>query len=103
MQRRWISGTIFAVGFLGGFFWLMVLALGIIIDFYRLGFEFDSFEPEPKNAMAMLPPLVMAMVFYLISLFDVLIAQQRMRHTHQQKNMDLFSTEDSEIQRETSR
>lgn len=63
MQRRWIAGTIIAVGFLWGFCWLIALAMGTIIDFYRLGFEFDTFEPETPNAMAMLPPLVIAMVF----------------------------------------
>ena len=79
MQRRWLAGIIFAAGFLWGFFWLMVLAMGIITDFYKMAFEFETYEPTPVSPIAFIAPVAIATVFYLISLFDVFIAQQRNR------------------------
>jgi hypothetical protein len=92
MQKRWVAGVVFASGFLVGFFWLMVVALGIIISFYRMGFDSD-YEPETPNIMALLPPLAIAVVFYLMNLFDVVIAQLRIQ---QQTHTDLFTAENHE-------
>ncbi len=85
IQRRWIAGTVFAAGFLWGFCWVMVLAAGNIIDYYRLGFEFGTYEPDPTSPLAFVAPLAIAMVFYLVNLFDVLVAQQRIAHELQEE------------------
>lgn len=77
LQQRWVVGTLFLVGFLGGFFWLMALALGNIVDYYRLGFEFETYEPTPTDPAALLPPLIVAIVVYLANLIDVFAAQHR--------------------------
>lgn len=76
VQKRWIAGLVYGTGFLIGFFWIMAIALGVIYDFYKMAFDFDH-EPEPQNLMAMVLPLIIAIVFYVANLFDVLIAQQR--------------------------
>jgi len=89
MQRRWRAGIIFAAGFLWGFCWLMVLAMGIIIDFYKLAFEFETHEPNPVSPTAFIAPVAISTVFYLISLFDVSVAQQRNRP---QPNIDFITT-----------
>ena len=89
MQRRWLAGLIFAAGFLWGFFWLMVLAMGIITDFYKMAFEFETHEPNPVSPTAFITPVAISAVFYLISLFDVFIAQQRNRP---QPNIDFITT-----------
>ncbi len=77
MQRRWLAGLVFAAGFLWVFCWLMLVAGKIIVDFYRMGFEFETYEPATPNIMTFIPPLAIAGGFYLVNLFDVLIAQQR--------------------------
>ncbi len=77
MQRRGVAGTIFAAGFLAGFGWLMVLALGIIIDFYKMAFEFETHEPTAVSPAAFIAPLAICIGFYLASLIDVSAAQQR--------------------------
>ena len=77
MQKRWVAGSIFLIAFLGGFAWLMTLAIGNMVDYYRLGFEFETYEPNPTTATALLPPLAMAVGVYLANLVDVFAAQHR--------------------------
>ena len=96
MQKRWVAGIVYASGFLVGFCWLMVVALGIIIAYYRMAFDFD-YEPETPNIMAMLPPLAIAVMFYLANLFDVVIAQLRIQ---QQAIEDFLTTEHTEDPRD---
>lgn len=75
MQKRWMAGVIYAVGFIIGFCWFMVLAVKIIIDYYRIAFD-ANFQPENPDIMAMLPPFLIAMAFYVLNLIDVFLAQQ---------------------------
>ena len=77
LQKRWGVGALFFLGFLVGFFWLMGLALGNIVDYYRLGFEFETYEPSPTNPAALFPPLILAIAVYLANLIDVFAAQHR--------------------------
>ncbi len=77
LQKRWAVGALFFVGFLSGFFWLMALALGNIVDYYRLGFEFETYEPTPTDPAALLPPLILAIAVYVTNLVDVFTAQHR--------------------------
>ncbi len=89
MQRRWVAGIVFATGFLWGFCWLMLVAGKIIVDFYRMAFEFETYEPAAPNIMAFVPPLAIAAGFYLVNLFDVLIAQQRKARTKREEDYNL--------------
>ncbi len=57
------------------FVYVMVVAGKIIISYYRLGFEFDHYDPEPVNALQLLPPFGMALLIY--NIIDVFFAQQR--------------------------
>ncbi|MCK5676377.1 MAG: hypothetical protein KAH99_05130 [Verrucomicrobia bacterium] len=91
VQQRWAAGTVFAAGFIVGFCWFMAVALRIIIDFYRMGFDFNH-EPTAPNAMAMLPPLLVAGAFYLANLFDVLAAQFRIARMERERD---FANPDS--------
>lgn len=77
MQRRIVAGIVFMAGFLGGFFRLIWLAGKTIIAFYKLGFEFDTYEPAPVAPSSLIIPLAVAGIFYLMNLFDVVIARQR--------------------------
>ena len=81
MQQRWIAGVLFTAGFLWGFVWLMILAFGIIIDFYKMAFEFETYEPTSVSLSAFIAPLAISLIFYLINLFDVVFAQQRINRT----------------------
>jgi len=84
MQKRWSAGIVFTTGFLSGFVWLMLIAGKIIIGFYRMGFD-PGYEPDAPNAMAMLPPAAIAILFYLINLFDVFFAQQRIARAQREQ------------------
>jgi hypothetical protein len=77
MQRRWLAGAVFSSGFLSGFIWLMVLAAGIISDFYRMGFEFETFEPTPVSPTAFIAPLALCGGFYLANLIDIAFGKQK--------------------------
>ena len=76
------------MGFLWGFIWLMLVAGKIIISFYRMGFEFETYEPEPVKLSAFIAPLATASLFYLVNLFDVVIAQQRITRTKREENFN---------------
>jgi hypothetical protein len=91
VQKRWVAGTIFMVGFLCSFFWLLTIALQIIADYYRMGFDFN-YEPAPPDTTALLPPLLIALAFYLANLFDVLAAQLRIARMEREKH---FANPDS--------
>ena len=90
MQKRWAAGVVFATGFLVGFFRVMILAVGNIVDYYRMAFDFDGPAPDPNSPKTFITPLLIALVFYVINLFDVSAAQLRIQ---QQKNTDIFTTE----------
>ena len=92
MQGRWAAGLLFLSGFLIGFVWLMLIAGKIIFSYYRMAFEID-YEPETPNLMAMFPPIVIAVTFYLVNLFDVVIAQLRIQR---QASENLITTENTE-------
>ncbi|MBT8043077.1 MAG: hypothetical protein KJN98_07890, partial [Pontiella sp.] len=55
VQKRRVAGTMYAAGFLVGFFWIMFRALKILISFYRMAFE-SEYIPETPNIAALLPP-----------------------------------------------
>ena len=88
MQKRWVAGGIFAGGFLCGFVWLMILAIGIIIDFYRMAFEFDTYEPATPNLLGFVAPTLIAGAFYLASLLDVVLAQLRIARAKRSSALD---------------
>ena len=85
VQKRWLAGTVFVVGFLWGFCWLLLIAGRIIISFYRMAIEFDTYEPDAPNAAAILPPFAVALLFYLIGLIDTFVAQQRIAKGQREK------------------
>lgn len=78
-QKRWLAGIVFSGGFLVGFFWIMKLAILNIIELYSMAFSSDlSYEPTPVPLSEFVTPLIIVGVVYLISLFDVFLAQQKM-------------------------
>ena len=86
MQRRWAAGALFCVGFLATFVWFMVLAARIIISYYKLGMNFESTaEIEVISATTLLPAFGYAMLIYLINVFDVVIAQNRIKQAEREK------------------
>lgn len=77
-QKRWISGLIFSAGFLVGFVGVMKLAVRNIVELYSMAFSSDlSYEPTPVPLSAFITPLTIAALFWIISLFDVFLAHQR--------------------------
>ena len=91
MQRRWRAGLVYATGFLVGFIWLMAAAGKIIISYYRMAFD-SQYEPATPNLPAMLPPLAIALAFYLVNLFDILLAQLRI--SREIENSNSFTSPD---------
>ena len=77
LQRRWRTGVVFMLGFFTAFAWVMTLALQNIIGYYRLAFEFDTYEPEPVGILNLLPAFGIALLIYLANVIDVFIAQNR--------------------------
>lgn len=49
VQRRWLAASAYLLFFFAAFVDVMVTAGKIIASYYRMGFEFDTYEPEPVN------------------------------------------------------
>lgn len=77
MQRRWLAGSFFMAGFLGGFSWVMFAALRIIAAYYSMAFDIDAEMPDNIESTALIPPLILAVVFYVLNLFDMAAQNNR--------------------------
>ena len=77
VQKRWRTGSAYLLCFLATFMYVMLAAGKTIISYYRLGFEFDTYEPEPISMLNLLSPFGLALLIYLANLIDVSIAQKR--------------------------
>jgi hypothetical protein len=96
MQKRWLAGITFSVGFLVGFLWIMILAIQNIIELYSMAFSPNlSYEPTPLPLTAFIEPLLIAGIVYFISLFDVFLAQQKIAsRLHEQEFLKANETSD---------
>lgn len=77
VQRRWKAGLVLLGGFLVGFCWVMVLAVGNIVSYYSLIATPDA-DPEATSPKAFILPICIAALFYFASLADVFRAHQCM-------------------------
>lgn len=85
-QKRWVPGLIFSAGFLVGFVGVMKLALRNIVELYSMAFSSDlSYEPTPVPLSAFVAPLSIAALAWIISLFDVFLAHQRISTAAREK------------------
>jgi hypothetical protein len=85
VQKRWGAGITYLLCFLAAFIYVMLAAGKIIISYYRLGFEFDTYKPEPVSMLNLLLPFGLAVLIYLANIMDVFIAQQRI-HSKQARD-----------------
>jgi TM2 domain-containing membrane protein YozV len=81
VQKRWIAGTLFFLFFLAAFILFCAQAVHLIITYYRMGFEFETFEPGEIHLRQMLTTFAIAMLIYIINIFDTAIAQIRQSKT----------------------
>lgn len=75
VQMRWKAGLVLFSGFLTGFCWVMILAIGNIVSYYAMVADPDI-DPEVSEPSAFVVPISIAAVFYLLSLFDVISAHR---------------------------
>ena len=76
VQGRWKAGRVLLSGFLVGFCWVMVLAVGNIVAYYSLIAKPDA-DPEVTQPKAFILPLMVVGLFYFGSLADVFRAHLR--------------------------
>jgi hypothetical protein len=85
VQKRWIAGLLFSTLFLGTFIFFCVVAFGLIADYYRMGFEFETYEPHPIHLKHLLYPFGLAMLIYTLNVIDTAIAHFRLCQKNTQK------------------
>jgi len=78
VQKRWVAGLLFSVLFLVAFAFFCTVAFGLIADYYRMGFEFDTYEPEPVHLGHLLSTFGVAMLVYTVNVIDTAIAHFRL-------------------------
>jgi uncharacterized membrane protein YkvI len=77
MQKRWVAGAVYASLFLVAFLTFCILILALLINYYRLGFEFDTYEPQKVHWLALLLSFLLAFLIYLANVVDTAVAQFR--------------------------
>lgn len=75
-QRRWLAGILFLLAFAVAFAVFMWVAAELIVSFYRMGFEFETYEPDIHPGR-LLPAFAVAIGIYLANLADVASAHFR--------------------------
>ena len=77
VQRRWLAALVFGGGFVLCFVLFTLYALRILIAYYRLWLNFDSYQqpylPVREAALAFL----VSMVFYVVGMLDTQRAYRR--------------------------
>lgn len=76
IQGRWIAGALFSITFSAAFVIFMVIAGALIISYYRMGFEFETYEPNIQPDR-LIPAFIVAITIYIINLTDVSSAHFR--------------------------
>ena len=71
LQKRWIAGALFMTGFLSGFIWVMFTALRVLAAYYSMALDMDAELPENTGIGSFIAPLLLAVTFYLLNLFDM--------------------------------
>ncbi|MDF7807256.1 hypothetical protein P4E94_07400 [Pontiellaceae bacterium B12219] len=96
VQKRWLAGILFTTTFMIGFIWILILAIRNIIELYSMAFSSDLlYEPTPFPLTAFIEPLLIAFIAYLVSLFDVFLAQQRIAtRWHEEEFMEAHKLSD---------
>ena len=77
MQKRWVAGTLYASAFLLAFLTFCIMILALLINYYRLGFEFDTYEPKKVHWVGLLLSFFLAFLIYLANVVDAAVAQFR--------------------------
>lgn len=77
IQRRWLAGSFFMVGFLWGFFWVMFVAFRTIAAYYSFASDIDAQIPENTGATAFIAPVSLALSFYILNLFEMIVHNNR--------------------------
>ena len=76
VQRRWLAGALFLLAFAAAFVVFMGVAGSLITSYYRMGFEFETYEPDIHPGRV-LPAFVVALAIYVVNLVDVAAAHFR--------------------------
>lgn len=77
VQRRWTAAAAFALLFAATLACFLFLAAGIILAFYRMGYDFEHYEPE---GLPVLPAGILfftALLVYAINVADAYRAYRR--------------------------
>jgi len=78
IQRRWLAGSFYLIGFGYGFVMVILRFIKIMTAYYSCAFKFDGTESiEPVSFVIMIFPLIIAGIFYILNLFDVTAAFHR--------------------------
>ena len=81
MQRRWLAAALYGAAFLVPFFYLSAYVLYHLFTNLKnvIGWDFTSADKpiEPLSFVNIFAPFLIAMVVWLVSLFDTHFAEQR--------------------------
>ncbi len=79
-QRRWVVGLLFAAAFILCFVVFMVFMALLIVPFYSMAFNFDTYEPPEVSSMPKMGAAISflaAIGVYVVSLVDTSAAHRR--------------------------
>ena len=79
LQKRWIPATLFTLSFTMAFIVFAIAAVRILTSYYRMGFEFDTYQPPEIHLGKLLLWFGVSMIIYAANVLDVTLAQLRLK------------------------
>ena len=79
-----MAGGVFALLFTAAFVDFCIEAFRVIAEYYRMGFEFEIYTPEPIHLERMLLPFLAALLVYAANVIDATAAGIRLARKQNQ-------------------
>jgi hypothetical protein len=92
VQRRWLVGSLFTLGFIGLFVAVCIKVLGNIAYNLRVAIDMSSGTSEPFVELSPMTLLLLfgtALVIYALNVADVLLAHRRWSRPHEEDERDV--------------
>lgn len=79
MQRRWVAGGLAIAAFTAAGGWFFVRTGRVLIDYYRMAFDFAGAPESQVRPRDIVVPFIVALVVYVACLVDAAVAEYHLR------------------------
>ena len=94
LQRRWGAGCFFLLGFLTSFGIFCIFVIILLINYYEIGFDFDTYEGGELHFRGLIVSFIISILLYLANIVDTALAQFRARKSQPSEITDFTEEAD---------